>query len=170
MKIQNSKIRLCLLNDIELWFIPQREPWRNGVVEKFNDHYRQKFLGRIQMADEAELRTQSQLFEQKHNQRYRYSKLAGLTPQKALAISNKTLRIPKSENAPRHPLKKPEKGKYHVVRFIRSDGRLDVFGEKFLVPPETIYEYVTATIDVKEQKLKLYLDKSQVDEKDYKLF
>lgn len=163
-------IRLCLLNKIELWFVPQREPWRNGVVEKFNDHYRQKFLGRIQMTDEAELRTQSRLFEQKHNQRYRYSKLAGLTPQKALAMSNKTLRFPESETAPNHPLKKPERGRYHVVRFIRSDGKLDVFGEKFLVPPEAIYEYVTATIDVKEQKLKLYLDKTQVDEIEYKLF
>jgi transposase InsO family protein len=31
-------IRLCLINGIELWFIPRGEPWRNGVVEKFNDH------------------------------------------------------------------------------------------------------------------------------------
>jgi hypothetical protein len=30
-------------------------------------------------------------------------------------------------------------------------------------------EYVVATIDVKEQKLKLFLDKTQVEEFDYKL-
>ena len=30
-----------------------------------------------------------------------------------------------------HPLPKPEHGKYHVVRFIRSDGWLDIFSEKF---------------------------------------
>jgi hypothetical protein len=30
-------------------------------------------------------------------------------------------------------------------------------------------EYVVATIDVKEQKLKLFLDKKQVEEFDYKL-
>ena len=57
-----------------------------------------------------------------------------------------------------------------MVRFIRSDGRLDIFGEKFRIPPEAIYEYVVATIEVKEQKLKLYLDKVQIDEIDYKLF
>lgn len=165
-----SLIRLCLHYGIELWFIPPGEPWRNGVVEKFNDHYRQKFLRRVEMAGEKELREQSQVFEQQHNQRYRYSKLGGRTPLQALAMSNKPLRFLTEEQAPRCPLKKPESGKYHLVRFIRSDGVLDVFGEKFLVPLEAIYEYVTATIDVKEQKLKLYLDNAQIDELDYKLF
>lgn len=165
-----SLIRLCLHYGIELWFIPKGEPWRNGVVEKFNDHYRQKLLARVEMVDEQALREQSQLFEQKHNRRYRYSKLHGRTPLEALAMAHKVLRFPTEEQAPRHPLKKPESGKYHLVRFIRSDGVLDIFGERFLVPLDAIYEYVIATIDVKEQKLKLYLDKVQIDEFDYKLF
>lgn len=165
-----SLIRLCLHYGIELWFIPPSEPWRNGVVEKFNDHYRQKFLARVEMADEKALHQQSQLFEHKHNQRYRYSKLSGRTPLEALAISRADLRFPNGEHAPRYPLEKPREGKYHVVRFIRSDGLLDIFGEKFRVPPEAIYEYVVATIEVKEQKLKLYVDKIQIEEIDYQLF
>jgi putative transposase len=40
-------IRLCLSMNVEPWFIPLGEPWRNGVVEKFNDHYRRGFLKRI---------------------------------------------------------------------------------------------------------------------------
>ena len=28
-------IRLCLWHDVEPLFIPMREPWRNGAVEKF---------------------------------------------------------------------------------------------------------------------------------------
>jgi hypothetical protein len=163
-------IRLCLLNGIEPWFIPQGEPWRNGVVEKFNDHYRQKFLGRIHIAGESELHLESLLFEQKHNRRYRYSKLGGRTPRQALALANKTLRFPTEKQAPHHPLVKPVHGKYHVVRFIRSDGMLDVFGERFRLPTETHYEYVIATIDVKEQKLKVYLNKTQVDEINYNMF
>ena len=39
----------------------------------------------------------------------------------------------------------------------------------FAVAPELKLEYVVATIDVKEQKLKLYLGKTQVDEFDYKI-
>ncbi|MEZ5339629.1 MAG: IS481 family transposase, partial [bacterium] len=46
---------------------------------------------------------------------------------------------------------------------------LDIFGERFRVPPETQYQYVVATVDVHEQKLKLYLDKLQIEEFDYKL-
>jgi hypothetical protein len=47
--------------------------------------------------------------------------------------------------------------------------KLNIFGECFSAPPETALEYVVATIDVKEQKMKLFLDKKQVEEFDYKL-
>jgi hypothetical protein len=77
------------------------------------------------------------------------------------------LRFPKQEQAPRHPLKKPESGRYHLVRFIRSDLQLNIFGEAFLLPSEIQYEYVVATIDVKEQKLKVIFDNIQVEEFDY---
>jgi hypothetical protein len=55
------------------------------------------------------------------------------------------------------------------VRFIRSDLRINIFGEVFAAPPETQYEYVVATIDVKEQKLKLFLDKLKVEEYKYRM-
>jgi len=73
------------------------------------------------------------------------------------------------EEPPKHRLKKPETGRYHVVRLIRSDLKQNIFGECFSVPPETALEYVVATIDVKEQKMKLFLDKKQIEEFDYKL-
>ena len=55
------------------------------------------------------------------------------------------------------------------MRFIRSDCRLNIFGEMFSAPPETQYEYVVATVDVKEQKLKIFLDTIQVEEYKYQL-
>ena len=162
-------IRLCLHNGVEPWFIPMAEPWRNGMIENFNDRYLQMFLGKVVMATVEELQSGSLAFEQRHNSRYRYSKLKGNTPLKALAASNAKLRFPTEEDPPKHRLKKPEIGKYHVVRLIRSDLKLNVFGERFSAPPETMLEYVVATIDVKEQKLKLFLDKKQVEEFVYKL-
>ena len=54
-----------------------------------------------------------------------------------------------------------------MVRFIRSYRKLNIFGEMFQLPPEIQQEYVVATIDVKDQKLKLFLDKTQVEEFDY---
>ncbi len=139
------------------------------MIENFNDRYQQRFLGKVIMASIGDLQLNSLAFEQRHNSRYRYSKLKGDTPLKALAASNVKLRFPKAEEPPMHRMKKPEIGKYHVVRLIRSNLKLNIFGECFSAPPETMLEYVVATIDVKEQKLKLFLDKKQVEEFDYKL-
>ena len=162
-------IRLCLHHSVEPWFIPMSEPWRNGMVERFNDHYQQKFLGKVIMATINELRTSTLAFECRHNSRYRYSKLGGKTPLKALATTKAKLRFPNQKGKPQDRLEKPDRGRYHLVRLIRSDLRLNIFGELFPVPPEVKLEYVVATIDVKEQKLKLFLDKTQVDEFNYKL-
>jgi transposase InsO family protein len=162
-------IRLCLHNAVEPWFIPMAEPWRNGMIENFNDRYQQMFLGKVVMTSIEDLQSSSLSFEQRHNSRYRYSKLKGDTPLKALAATNTKLRFPAEEDPPKYRLKKPEIGKYHVVRLIRSDLKLNLFGESFSVPPETMLEYVVATIDVKEQKLKLFLENKQVEEFDYKL-
>ncbi len=162
-------IRLCLLYGVDLWFVPPAESWRNGVVEKFNDHYRQKFLTKITMTSMTRLRHASLAYEHKHNNTYRYSKLNGETPLKALARMKRKLVFPNREKAPRHPLERPEFGCYHLIRFIRSSCHLNIFGELFPAPPETQYEYVVATIDVKEQKLKLFLDKLEVEEYKYQL-
>lgn len=162
-------IRLCLHNGVEPWFIPMAEPWRNGMIEKFNDRYQQRFLGKVVLSSMEELQSGSLEFEQRHNSKYRYSKIKGNTPLKALAATNAKLRFPTVDEPPKYRQKKPEIGRYHIVRLIRSDLKLNVFGECFLVPPEAMLEYVVATIDVKEQKLKLFLDKKQVEEFDYKL-
>jgi len=162
-------IRLCLHNGVEPWFIPMAEPWRNGMIENFNDRYQQRFIGKVILTSMEELQFCSLAFEQRHNSKYRYSKIKGNTPLKALATSNATLRFPTMDKPPKYRQKKPEIGKYHVVRLIRSDLKLNIFGECFSAPPETMLEYVVATIDVKEQKLKLFLDKKQVEEFDYKL-
>jgi transposase-like protein/transposase InsO family protein len=160
-------IRLCLANGVEPWFIPLAEPWRNGVVEKFNDHYRRGFLRRVTMKGSDELRRESLRFEQRHNARYRYTKLQGRTPQMALA--QQQIRLPSSATPPQHPLPKPESGRYHLVRFIRSDGLLNIFSEKFRLPPEAVYEYVIATIDVARQKITVTMDEAVIAEHDYQL-
>ncbi len=162
-------IRLCLRYGVKLWFIPPSEPWWNGIVEKFNDHYKQRFLAQVALASLPQLKQESLTFEHRHNSTYRYSKIKGKTPLKALADMAPKLIFPSRSDAPKHPLDKPEEGCYHLVRFIRSDCKLNIFGEMFLTPPDTQYEYVVATIDVKEQKLKLFLDTIQVEEYSYRL-
>ena len=162
-------IRPCLRYGVNLWFLPPSEPWWNGVVEKVNEHYQQKFLTKVAMASMPQLRRESWAFEHRHNSTYRYSKIKGQTPLQALACRKKRLIFPGKGDVPRHPLDKPEEGCYPLVRFIRSDCRLNIFDEIFSAPPETQYEYLVAMIDVKEQRLKLFLDTIRVEQYKYQL-
>lgn len=162
-------IRLCLTNGSTPLFIPQREPWRNGVVEKFNDHYQQKFLTRKTMFNYEELLQGSLEFEQKYNNIFRLSFLNGKTPLTTFKNMNAKLIFPADKIAPRHRIEKPEKGFYHLVRLIRSNKILNIFGETFKMPDSLIYEYAMATIDVKEQKLLVYnSNKKLIKNYDYK--
>jgi hypothetical protein len=162
-----SLIRLCLHHDIQVWFIPPGEPWPNGVVEKFNNHWEAKFIHRVEMVPKEALLYDSLRFEERHNSRYRHSKLGGKTPLAALEASDVELRFPSAQQAPRYLLSKPERGRYHLIRFARSDSLMDVFGETFQAPPEVTYEYVRLTIDVVQQRLLVFLDGALIDEHEY---
>lgn len=162
-------IRLCLSYDIEPVFIPPAEPWRNGVVEKFNDHWRQKFLARLRFDSFEQLQAESARFEARHNGTWRYTKLRGLTPDEAFHAARTTLRFPPQLQAPTLPLPKPRRGKYHLIRFIRGDQQLDIFGEHHSMPSETAYAYVHATIDVGRQELEVRLGDRLIEQKEYKM-
>jgi len=81
--------------------------------------------------------------------------------------SRHTIRFPESVQAPRYPLRKPTTGKYHLVRFIRSNLVLDIFGERFKMPSDATYEYVIATIDVASHKLRVGIDDKTIAEYEY---
>jgi putative transposase len=73
------------------------------------------------------------------------------------------------EQPPEFPLAKPESGFYHVVRFVRSDGIFNLFGEKFPMPPEAAHEYIWGTVDVSRQRVSFHLDAMVIDERGYRL-
>ncbi|MEK7219040.1 MAG: helix-turn-helix domain-containing protein [Patescibacteria group bacterium] len=160
-------IRLCCFYGVEAVFIPMREPWRNGAVEKFNEHWLYKFYRRVRMDGMEDLRIESQEFETRHNSRYHYSPLGGRTPLQALAASGTKPLFP--AKLPARTFSKPQQGRYHVVRFIRSDGQLDVFGERFPMPAKAVYEYVTATIDVERERMSLHVCGERIGEMEYRL-
>jgi hypothetical protein len=162
-------LRLCLREGVEALFIPPAEPWRNGVIEKCNDHWQQKFLNRTEFDSFDHLVTAALDFDGKRNSRWRYGKNRGLTPNVALTQANVTLTFPEELDPPALPMAKPITGRYHLVRLIRSDRVLDLFGEKFVLAPIATHEYVTATVNVAEQTLRVTLDGQTIEERDYKL-
>lgn len=107
------------------------------------------------------LKVAAKTFEHKHNRLFRYAALQGRTPNEAFAAEHGRhahLRLPETPDLTGLPLPRARQGTYRLIRFIRSDCLLDVFGEKFPVPRRAMYEYVTARIDVKEQVLSVSLE------------
>lgn len=161
-------IRLCLHFGVQPVFIPTGEPWRNGVIEKFNDTYNKKFFRRQWFASYATLKRQSKNFQRFHNKHHRYSYLKGKTPLEVLKASGHNA----STIGPNTKLPKLDEiadGNVILIRFIRSNRVLDIFGEKFKVSKELVYSYVKAIIITKIHRLQLYLGDELVDTFDYQL-
>ena len=62
-----------------------------------------------------------------------------------------------------------EDGYIHFYRFIRSDRQLVIFGEKFTVSKDLVYEYVKATICTGIHTLQVRHDDKLVDAFEYVL-
>jgi len=161
-------IRLCLHFGIQPVFIPIGEPWRNGVIEKFNDTYNRKFFRRQWFNSYNHLKQQSKNFQRFHNKHHRYSCLKGKTPLEVIEQSSSTpqtlggnTKLPKIEEVP--------DGNIILIRFIRSDCMLDVFGEKFKVSKDLIYSYVKAILVTEIRTLQVYLGDEFVCSFDYSI-
>ena len=99
-------------------------------------------------------------FEIFHDNNHRYS-----TP--AQKRSGNTRYLPKDFKVPDKLSIAP--GYIHLIRFIRSNRILDIFGEKFSMPIQLEYEYVWATIDTGQETLSIYHDFKLVKKLDYPL-
>ena len=161
-------LRLCLLYGIHPVFIPVGEPWRNGVVERFNDTYDQRFFRRQWFSSYAVLKRQSKNFGRFHNKHHRYSYLKGKTPAEVIKaegfvpiIIGKNTKLPEIDYIP--------DGLVSLIRFIRSDKKLDVFGEKFSVSKDLVYSYVRAMIVTKDHMLQVYRGTELITSFEYQL-
>jgi len=150
-------IRLCLYLGIEPVFIPIAEPWRNGIVEHFQNVFDKAFFRSQVFSGFEDLHREAKEFESYHNDKHRYSTLKGKSSNEA-ATGDISL-LEEGFKLPSRLLISP--GYVHIVRFIRSNKILDIFGEKYYLPVE--YEYVVATIDTAKETLSVYLDGSLTD-------
>ena len=161
-------IRLCLYFGVTPVFIPIGEPWRNGCIEKFNDTYDKKFFRRQWFPSYGTLKLQSKNFQRFHNKHHRYSCLKGKTPQEV--INRADLKpVPIGANTKLPQLDEVPDGNIILVRFIRSDRMLNVFGEKFKVSKDLVYSYLKAVIVTGIHQLQIYLGDDLVDTLDYYL-
>jgi len=158
-------IRLCLYLGIQPVFIPIKEPWRNGIIEHFQNVFDKSFFRSQYFIDFSHLVSQAKGFEAFHDSNHRYSTLEGSTPAGKRSGDIKYLS---------KDFKLPSKlgiadGYVHLIRFVRSNRILDIFGEKFAMPIELEYEYVWATIDTALETLSIYHDFKLVEKFSYPL-
>ena len=146
-------IRLCLLLGVTPVFIPQGKPWRNGVIEHSNRTMQDRLLKHDEYASVRHLQEAAVRYDQVHNETRHYSSQNGMTPKKAFTLLeypivplHKAYKVPDGDL----PL---ESGEIHVIRFIRSDRKFNLFGLSFLLPEVAKYEYVKGVIFTDEHRL-----------------
>ena len=142
-------VATCLDLGVTPRFIPLSEPWRNGVVEHFNDVWDKSFFRTEVFSGLDHLRAENTAFVAFHNAHHRYSAHGGASPDEAWAGR---LRNPLSTGY-QPPTRLPSRGRIEVVRYVRSNRRVDLFGKRITVAEDQTHQYVTAVIKVRAKKV-----------------
>lgn len=144
-------VRLALELGVRIRYIPLGEPWRNGHVERFQDVFQQQFFRAERFASFHDLAGSARIFEPFHNAQHRYSALKGRTPDEAFAAAKVLVAYPPKRF--KLPETLPRRGHIEVVRLVRSDQILNLFGQRIPMPEQTVHQYVVATISVRARRL-----------------
>jgi len=150
--------KLCLALGIESIFIPAHEPYRNGSIENFNGLFQRLVLNTHHIPDFSHLHGEVQTFEHVANTQHPHESLHGKTSLEYERSLNfqPTLLAPNFTFSPRFHFTEPPEGKVSFICRIRKSGKITIASEKFEIDPNLAWEYVYATIFVKEQTLKIY--------------
>jgi len=144
-------VRFALALGIAPVVIPVGEPWRNEIIERFNHTYEKRFFRSQTFTGFDHLSQASDHFSSFHNSHHRYSTLAHKTPDQVTGEKLPAMLYDKRFNLEqRLPL---AEGSIYFVRFIRSDCKLHLPTESFLVDQHLKYSYVAAEISVEDHCL-----------------
>ena len=144
-------MRVTLSNGVSPIFIPPAEPWRNGMIEKFNDTVLKYFYNTQTFNSFEELCEKAKEFTCFHNQNHRYSSQSNHTPNQMIDAI-----LFKSKLEKEIDLKQKivvEHGRLIFIRFIRSDLKLTVLNTVFMLKPELKYSYVVCEIIIEKHLL-----------------
>jgi len=125
-------------------FIPQGEPWRNGVCEQFNDTFDKRFFRSERFTDRERIADRALEFETFHNANHRYRSTGRRTPDELTEGIERRRPAPLAEL----PTGWPEQGRIEFIRFIRSDRKLRLLRRSIEMPETHVYRYVTAALDL----------------------
>jgi putative transposase len=163
--------KFCLALGVESVFIPSRQPYRNGSIENFNGLFQRLVLETQHLENFPHLQQAVTTFEQVANTQHPHVPLHGKTSldyERSVKFHPRLL-APDFTFQPRSPFCCPPEGKVSFICRIRKSGRITIATEKFDLDPELAWDYVYATIFVKEQMLKIYHNGKVLKEFPYEL-
>lgn len=152
-------LRTALAFNVTPRFIPVGEPWRNGVIERFNQKVEKTLLSQ-EHASFNELLLHSREFTQVHNSEHHYSTLGHKTPlqlDQELDLPIVTLRGD-YEVAERPKLDCSNRNEIHFIRLVRSDLTINVLNAEIEVPLELMHTYVEVILLVNDHQLQIRQD------------
>jgi putative transposase len=142
-------VAACLDLGVIPRFIPLREPWRNGVVERFNDVWDKSFFRTERFTDIEHLVRENAAFIAFHNVQHRYAAHGGASPAEIWRGQPRYLLDP----GYRVPARLPAKGVIEAVRYVRSSGVVNLWGRLIALAEDHRHAYVTALIHVRAKQV-----------------
>ena len=151
-------------------FIPIGEPWRNGVIERFNQKVSKTLLVQKHNSFEDLLLHASE-FVSIHNKYHHYSTMKQKSPLELdmlLDLSNQS--IPSCYQVTERPIiDKNNRNEIRFIRLVRSNLIINVLNTDIKVKQELMHTYVEAHLLINEHKLLIKLDNKTVQEMDFKM-
>lgn len=152
-------IRTALELNVIPIFIPVSEPWRNGVIERFNQHVERTLLLQ-EHKDFDELVAHSRAFTEQHNKCHPYSTMQHKTPVEL----DRELALPLTPLREDYIFKeRPELdcmnlNEIQFIRLVRSDLKISVLNTEIGVDESLMHTYVIAQLLVNDHVLLIKQD------------
>ena len=149
----NRFVRLALLVGVELTFIPEHEPWRNGSIEQFNGWLQERLFA-ITLHSPAQVRRELRaMMDTCFHENIHAALNFQTTAHVRRACTPRTL----PHNFCRHLQPLPVAiGRVTFLRRVRPSGRITVLGVKFKVGKRFAHQYLSATLYTRTMILKTY--------------
>lgn len=149
----NRFIRLALMVGVELVFIPEGEPFRNGSVENFNGWFQQRLLA-IRLHGPAHVRRELLALVEVCYREHLHEHL-GFQTAAQVRRSLKRRVLPARFKCHQQPMPVAI-GKVTFIRKVRVSGRITILGIKVKVGKRWHGHYVRASLYTRTQTLKVY--------------
>jgi len=147
-------LRVAISNKVTPIFTPPAEPWRNGIIEKFNDNVQKHFYNTQTFISFEEMIEKARGFTSFHNDRHRYSTQSNRTPNQMSNLLSVAIKLTNEIDLTTKII--IEEGRIIFIRFVRSDLKLSILNTTFYLNKELIYSYVVAEINIEKHVLLVF--------------